>query len=444
MKTNGKKPAKPRPSYIAKDLWPLCIRTRRLKPDPINSRGHSPEQRAVIKASLLEFGQRLPVVVRKDNLQIEGGNERLDIFRELGWTWIAAVRCDDDEIKAMRYALVENRSAEMGEWKDEQLAASLRVLQASNDEAASDLFSIGFDDARVDEVFAIVDPPGDIIEDEIPEVPEPVTKPGDLWILGEHRVLCGDCTKREAVARLMGDECAPLLNTDPPYGVDYAAVKNGIPRSGFKDIQARGGDIKNDDLTDGATLQAFLESAIRAALPHLTENPAFYLWHPMLTQGTFFAAAAAAAADILIHRQIIWVKPGFVLTRSGMYHWKHELCFYGWIKGKPCPWYGDKSQVSVWEVGRERETEHPTQKPLELFARPMLNHTRKGEVVYEPFAGSGSQLIAAEQLNRRCYGLEIEPRYCDVIVARWEALTGKKARLEGRSRRKRPRAKAAK
>lgn len=125
-------------------------------------------------------------------------------------------------------------------------------------------------------------------------------------------------------------------------------------------------------------------------------------------------------ADILIHRQIVWVKPGFVLTRSGMYHWKHELCFYGWRKGHQPPWYGDKSQVSVWEIGRDNDHgQHVTQKPIELFARPILNHSRMGEVVYEPFTGSGSQFIAAEQTKRCCYGLEIEPAYCDLIVRRY-------------------------
>jgi DNA modification methylase len=225
------------------------------------------------------------------------------------------------------------------------------------------------------------------------------------------------------VLALMENNTAVLMNTDPPYGIDYAAIKNGIPRSGFRNIQEKRGDIENDDLTDGPTLQAFLEGAIRAALPFLIENPAFYLWHPMLTQGTFFAAAAAAAADILIHRQIIWVKPHMVLTRSGQYHWQHELCFYGWIRGKPCVWHGDKSQTSVWNLGESQSGRlHPTQKPLELFRRPMANHSKQGEIVYEPFAGSGSQFLAAEEMGRRCFGIEIEPKYCSVVLERMSLL----------------------
>ena len=149
----------------------------------------------------------------------------------------------------------------------------------------------------------------------------------------------------------------------------------------------------------------------------------------MLTQGTFFAAAAAA--DILVNRQIIWVKPAFVFGR-GDYHWKHELCFYGWVRGDKPPFYGERNQHTIWEIGRENDGIHPTQKPVEIFEIPICNHTLRGEICYEPFAGSGSQVIACEKLNRKCYGMEIDEHYCDVIVQRWEDYTGKKAELEVR------------
>lgn len=259
----------------------------------------------------------------------------------------------------------------------------------------------------------------------------------DAIIEFRHRLLCGDATKKEDVERLMGEEKAGLMNTDPPYGVDYGDIANSRERAANK---RAGGDgrvkrnksIKNDDLT-GESLQQFLENAIRTALPHLTDNPAFYLWHPMLTQGTFFAAAAAA--DILIHRQIIWVKPSLILGR-GDYHWRHELCFYGWIRGRRCPWLAGRDQHTIWEVGRESGTSHPTQKPVELFRRPIHNHLKSGELCYEPFAGSGSQFIACEQLGRRCFGCEIEPRYVQVCIDRWEAFTGKKAKLIDRGSKK--------
>jgi DNA modification methylase len=253
---------------------------------------------------------------------------------------------------------------------------------------------------------------------------------GQLWEArsksseGTHRLLCGDCTDAIAVKRLFDEQTAVLLNTDPPYGIDYSKLKDGIPRPGFINHQDHWGDIENDTLTDGVALQAFLERMIRAALPYLDDHSAFYLWHPMLTQGVFFAAAAAAAAaDILIHRQIIWVKPGFVLTRSGMYHWKHELCFYGWRRGFPPPWYGNKSQVSVWDIGRDTDAGmHPTQKPIALFVPPIENHTLSGQIIYEPFAGSGSQLCAAEQCGRICYAMEIDSRYVAVCLERLSTL----------------------
>lgn len=235
------------------------------------------------------------------------------------------------------------------------------------------------------------------------------------------------------VARLMDERRAVLLATDPPYGVSHVATKDGIPRSGFADMAKRWEHIKNDDLEDNK-LQEFLERAFRAALNHaLTENAAWYLWHAHLTQG-FFAAAAAAAADVLLHRQIIWKKPGFVLTRSGQYHWAHEPCFYGWRRGHPPPWYGDKSQTSVWEIGRDQGGLHPTQKPVALWDAPVQNHSHPSEILYEPFAGSGSQFIAAEKSERTCYGLELSEHYCDVIVRRWQAYTGKEATLDGDGR----------
>jgi DNA modification methylase len=216
------------------------------------------------------------------------------------------------------------------------------------------------------------------------------------------------------------------MNTDPPYGIAY--VSNAQTKDQAGDFK----EIENDDL-DGEKLQAFIESVIRVAVQHLAENAAFYLWHPMLTQGTFFAAAAAAA-DILIHRQIIWEKPSLVFGR-GDYHWKHELCFYGWRRGHRPPFYGARNQTTVWPIGRESTGDHPTQKPVALFAIPMGNHSRTGEVCFEPFSGSGSQFIAAEQLGRRCFGLEIEPRYVQVCIERWVKFTGGDPVLEGTGQR---------
>jgi len=324
------------------------------------------------------------------------------------------------ERQKKRLALFDNQTATLAEWEPEVIAGlepgDLEGI--FNEDELADILGEG--EAEEDDFDA---------EKHLASIEVPKAKRGELYLLGEHRLLCGDSTSAEDVARLMNGERGVLMNTDPPYGIDYVALKKGMPGFKFSNKVANA-DIENDDKTTGAALQEFLEAAIRTAVPHLADDCAFYLWHPMLTQGTFFAAAAAAAAaDILIHRQIIWVKPNFVLTRSGMYHWKHELCFFGWRRGNQPPWYGEKNQTSVWELGRDDGNAHPTQKPVALFAPPIHNHTKSGEIVYEPFAGSGSQIIAAEQTGRRCYAMEIEPKYIDVIVERWQQLTGKTAIL---------------
>ncbi len=396
-----------------------------LEPYARNARTHSDGQVAQLAASIREWGWTVPVLVDEGG-QIIAGHGRVLAARQLGLAEVPVmVAAGWSDAQKRAYVIADNRLAENAGWDESLLRLEMGELQTLGFDPAT----IGFDADALKALFAR-GRTGETAPDAVPEVPEdPVTRPGDLWVLGEHRLLCGDSTNPEHVARVMDGATGALMNTDPPYGVDYAAVKNGIPRSGFRDIQARGGDIENDDLVDGAALQAFLESAIRAAVPHLIDRAAFYLWHPMLTQGTFFAAAAAA--DILIHRQIIWVKPHLVLTRSGMYHWKHELCFYGWRRGMKPAWHGSKGQTSVWEVDYDGgERNHPTQKPTALFETPILNHTLAGETVYEPFGGSGSQIIAAEKTGRRCCAIEIAPKYCDVIVRRWEEFTGRKAERE--------------
>lgn len=395
-----------------------------------NPRTHSDEQVAVIAGSIREFGWTNPVLIDGKS-GIIAGHGRVLAARKLG---LAEVPCIElahlTAAQRRAYVIADNATALRAGWDDELLRLELGELEA----VGFDLDLLGFDEKQLVSFMASVGGRGD--PDDVPEPPEnPVAMRGDLWVLGRHRLLCGDATNPDDVARVMCGATSPLMNTDPPYGVDYAAVKDGIPRSGFRDIQARGGDIENDDLTDGAALQAFLEAAIRAAVPFLNEDAAFYLWHPMLTQGTFFAAAAAAAAaDILIHRQIIWVKPHLVLTRSGMYHWKHELCFYGWRRRYRPPWYGDKGQTSVWEIAHDGgDRHHPTQKPVALFDAPIKNHTKPGDVVYEPFTGSGSQIIAAEMTGRACYAIEIDPIYVDVAIQRWQNFTGQQATLDGKS-----------
>jgi DNA modification methylase len=401
-----------------------------LRPNPHNWRSHPVAQKNALQGILAEIGYADALLARECEdgaLELIDGHLRAETTPD---TEVPVLVVDLDEAEAKKLLACLDPLAAMAEASKEQLDKLLREVNTGNEDLAAMLTELAEHNGIIPANGEPAEAPGPQIDRAAELQAKWKTERGQLWIIGKHRLLCGDSTKAEDVARVMGGENAGLMNTDPPYGIDYSKLKDGIPRSGFSNHQEHWGDIENDTLTDGADLQEFLEGMIRIAVPHLTENAAFYLWHPMLTQGTFFAAAAAAAADILIHRQIIWVKPGFVLTRSGMYHWKHELCFYGWRRGHPPEWYGDKSQVSVWELGRDDgHGQHPTQKPVDLFARPMLNHLKEGGIAYEPFAGSGSQFIAAEQTGRRCFGIEIEPRYTAVCLERLSGM-GLEPRLE--------------
>lgn len=383
-----------------------------------NSRTHSPEQIAQVAASIKEFGFTNPVLIDADG-GIIAGHGRVMAARQLGMETVPCLRLAHlSEAQKRAYIIADNKLALNAGWDEELLALELKDLQAMD----YDLALTGFDLGDIDELLAGLDatPEGETDADVVPEVKaEAVSRPGDVWLLGKHRIMCGDSTDAAQVAVLMDGEKAVLMQTDPPYGIAY--VENA-KRKGQLVAHA---DIENDDL-DGEKLQAFLEAQIRAALPWLRDDCAFYLWHPMLTQGTFFAAAAAAAADILIHRQIIWQKPSLVFGR-GDYHWQHELCFYGWRRGNRPPFYGERNQTTLWAVGRETSKDHPTAKPVDLWLPPIDNHTKAGEIMYEPFSGSGSQIIAAEQTGRRCYAMELSPQYVDVAVRRWQQFTGKTA-----------------
>ncbi len=386
-----------------------------LKPAPYNPRAVSPEALAGLRRSLELYGYVEPIIRNKRTGNVVGGHQHLRAMIEAGVKEAPVIEVDLGE-KAERQLNVTLNNKEIAGDFTADLAGMIEEFRLDLPEA--DFAELRFDDLLKN---ADLGEEPEIEEDVAPEPPaKAISKTGDLWEIGPHRILCGDSTKAKDVGRVMGGQKASLMNTDPPYGVDYGDVANSRERAANK---RKGGDgkikrdqhIRNDDLT-GADLQSFLEACIRTAVPHLIPNPAFYLWHPMLTQGTFFAAAAAAA-DILIHRQVIWVKPSLILGR-GDYHWRHELCFYGWVRGKRCRWLRGRDQNTVWEIGRQNDNVHPTQKPLALFEVPILNHLRPGEIAYEPFSGSGSQLVAAQQLGRRCFAIEIEPRYVDVSVLR--------------------------
>jgi DNA modification methylase len=380
-----------------------------LIPYEFNNRNHNQEQVDRIANSIESFGFNQPIVIDESNI-ILVGHGRLLAAQKLGLKEVPILQLKDlTETQKKAYRILDNKLQNDSTWSFDNLELELGFLEDNG----FDLTAWGLDDLR------------DMFPEEEPEVTEDDFNPddcenektfiklGDLIELGEHRLMCGDSVIPEHVTELMNGKIGALFNTDPPYGIAYVSNAKSKGQSVAYE------EIENDEL-DGEVLQEFLENAIRAFVPHIKPNCPFYLWHPMLTQGTFFAAAAAAAAaDVLINRQIIWVKPQFIFGR-GDYHWKHELCFYGWIKGNKPDFYGERNQSTVWEIGRENDKIHPTQKPLELFEIPIKNHTKKGEIVVEPFSGSGSQLIAADQLGRICYGMEISPKYCHVIIERYK------------------------
>lgn len=404
------------------ELWPLS----KIKPYARNPRINDSAVDAVA-ASIRQFGFRKPIVVDRKGV-IVCGHTCLRAAEQLGLAKAPVhVARDLSAEQVQAYRIADNRAAELAEWDWKLLGVELGELKAADyDVAALGLGEDWLARAMGGGRGGATDP------DDAPAPPaKPTTRPGDLYLLGEHRLLCGDSTNADDVLRATNGEPAGLMNTDPPYGVAYANDER--PNPGVAKPRVAKPRVANDVLADEA-LQAFLERAFAAASNNaLKPRAAWYLWHADLTQGFF--AAAAAAANVVLHRQIIWVKPVLLLGR-GQYHWKHEPCFMGWVKGNTPPDYGEgngeRTQTTVWEVGTvsnqdRKQFDHSTPKPVALFEIPIVKHLKPGEVCYEPFAGSGPQFIAAEQLGRRCFGIEIEPKYCDVIVARWEAFTGKKA-----------------
>lgn len=399
---------------LAIEWWDI----ERPKDYPLNARKWKPDAVSKVADSIQRYGWRQPIVVDQAGV-IVIGHLRRAAARKAGLAQVPvhiAAGLSPEAIRGLR--LADNRTHEEAEWDMDLLQREFGELKALDFDLDATAFSLREIDALT------LNPTSE--ENEIPEVPDdPITRIGDLWVMGDHRLLCGDSTDADQVGRLMDSKKAALIATDPPYGISYDSADLHEHGVSYARID---GDQHEDE-----KLQAFLEKAFSAALPVLEDNAAWYLWHAMLTQGFFAAAAAAAAAHVILHRQIIWSKPVLVFGR-GHYHWKHELCFMGWVKGHEPPDYSEHKDVTVWEVPGvqlkdRRDFRHSTPKPVELFRRPILKHLRRGEIAYEPFAGSGPQLIAAQLTERRCFGIEIEPRYCDVIVNRWENLTGKKAEL---------------
>ncbi|MGE0666176.1 MAG: site-specific DNA-methyltransferase [Sphingomonadales bacterium] len=406
------------------EAWPLD----RLMPYARNAKQHGEDQVARIAASMAEFGWTVPCLVAEDG-ELIAGHGRVLAARQLGLTEAPVIVLGHlSEAQRRAYRIADNKLTELGDWDEAMLSVELQSLLAED----FDLSLTGFDDGELD---ALLNYTGDeggegTAPVVIPEPPRnPVSRTGDLWLLGDHRLLCGDSTSREDVRRLMNGERAVLFATDPPYLVDYDG-SNHPTRN--KDWSSSYG-VTWDDSSQGAELyDGFIAAAVAEAI---TEDAAWYCWHASRRQAMLEACWERAGA--FVHQQIIWVKDRGVLTRSH-YLWKHEHCFMGWIKGNRPPKVADQTLPSTWEMpsfAKVERPDHPTPKPLEAFGIPMRQHVERGGICYEPFSGSGSQIMAGEANGRRVYAMEISPAYVDVAIERWQAETGKEATLDGDGRR---------
>jgi DNA modification methylase len=394
------------------ETWPLA----KLQPYAKNAKMHGADQVAKIAASMAEFGWTVPCLVADDG-ELIAGHGRVLAATQLGLPEAPVIVLGHlTEAQRRAYRIADNKLTELGSWDEALLSAELNDLLAEE----YDLSLIGFDDAELEALLAGgVDPETASREgeDDVPEPPEaPISRPGDLWLLGKHRLLCGDATVATDVELLLGDVKPQLMVTDPPYGVEYDP---GWRNKAGAATTKRTGKVLNDDRADWREAWALFPGDVA------------YVWHGALHATT--VADSLEASGFNIRSQIIWAKDRLVLSR-GDYHWQHEPCLYAVKKTGKGHWAGDRKQTTLWQIAnkdQDAETVHGTQKPVECMRRPILNNSSQGQAVYEPFMGSGTTLIAAETTGRVCYGIELNPAYVDVAVQRWQQFTGKHAVLEG-------------
>ena len=409
------------------DNWPATkvqlTSTNKLIPYARNSRTHSDEQVSEIAASIKEWGFTTPVLVDEESTLIAGhgrllaaqklGLEQIPVMTAKGWT--------DAQKKA--YVIADNKLALNAGWDDEMLKIELGELQ----DLDFDLSLTGFDLEEIANLFPDIDKEGLTDEDAVPDIPEvPVTIQGDVWKLGNHRIMCGDSTSIDAVDKLMNGQKADMVFTDPPYGIAYG----GGRAKGDHALNAKGGVlikshgmIIGDDLQGDELLQMVSDS-IGNATSLGKDGAAAYVCFTWRTYTEFHAALSVIGLEP--KACIVWDKKSVGLGNSN-YRPQHEFIFY--CKGE---WHGDKSQADVWYMSRGATSAyvHPTQKPVELIEKAINNSSKSGDIIHDCFGGSGSTLIACEKKNRICRMMELDPKYCDVIVKRWQEFTGKKATLE--------------
>lgn len=391
--------------------WPLD----RLKPYARNARTHSQQQVEKIAASIAEFGFTNPILVDSSD-GIIAGHGRLMGAQLLGMETVPVVVLDYlTDAQRRAYILADNRLALDAGWDEELLAAELAELQVEG----FDLELTGFDEHELADLLGDDDEgPGVDAEsaDDVPDArPDPVSRPGDVWVMRKHRVMCGDSLNLEQVEQLMGGDLADLLLTDPPYNVAYEGAT------------AEALTIQNDDMGD-AEFRQFLRDAYATADAVMKPGAGFYIWHADSEGFNFRGAARDVGWQV--RQCLVWNKNALVLGRQD-YHWKHEPCLYGWKAGAAHYWGSDRSQTTVLDFNKPtRNGEHPTMKPVELFEYQVRNSCPPAGVVLDLFGGSGTTAIACEASGRSARLMELDPRYVDVIVRRWEGLTGFSAHLE--------------
>ena len=413
-----------------------------------NNPRHNDEAVDMVAKSIQDFGFRYPILVDKNNVIISG-HTRLKASYKLGLQKVPVMIADDltdDKVKALR--LVDNRTSEVASW-------DFDLLQKELDAIEMDMNQYKFD---YDEL--MVGSEEDIVEDNPPEPDEenePTAKRGDIWILGNHRLMCGDSTSEEDVNKLMNGKQADLLETDPPYNIAYGTKEQQYKEKGYK-VCMKDRTIMNDNMSS-KEFREFLTNAFKRASENMKAGASFYVWLSSKEEINF--ETSLNRAGLYVKQQLIWNKSTFTLGRQD-YQWKHEPCLYGWKDGAPHYFVDSRTEMTVYEDKKpninkmskqelkdyikelleekvattvinvdkpSKSEDHPTMKPLKLIGYQVKNSSRKGDIVLDLFGGSGSTLMACEQLGRICYTMELDPKFVDVIIKRWQTLTGKKAEL---------------